>query len=92
MREADDGALLRASIFVDNRDTTVDHIGELKDPIERGVIGRETIVADFYEIASSRFARSSADQVTLFKNGGGAHLDLMNARHILDEWRRRAAS
>lgn len=92
MREADDDALLRASIFVDSRDTTVDHIGELKDPIERGVIGREAIVADFYDIASGRFARSSADQITLFKNGGGAHLDLMAARHILEEWRQRAGS
>lgn len=90
MRETDDDALLRSSIFVDSRETTVDHIGELKDPIERGVIGREAIVADFYDIASGRFARSSDDQITLFKNGGGAHLDLMTARHILDEWQQRA--
>lgn len=87
MREADDDALLRSSIFVDSRDTTVDHIGELRDPIERGVIGREAIRADFYDIESGRFARSNDAEITLFKNGGGAHLDLMTARHILDTLR-----
>ena len=29
----------------------------------------------------------SADEITLFKNGGGAHLDLMTARVILAAWR-----
>jgi ornithine cyclodeaminase len=29
------------------------------------------------------------DEITLFKNGGGAHLDLMTSRYILDRWRSR---
>lgn len=32
------------------------------------------------------FARAPED-ITLFKNGDGAHLDLMTARHILTAWR-----
>ncbi len=87
MREADDAALTRARIFVDSRDTTVDHIGELSDPISRGVIDRDAVVADFYDLASGVFTRTSAEEMTLFKNGGGAHLDLMVARHILGRWR-----
>jgi ornithine cyclodeaminase len=83
MREADDETLARARIFVDSRDTTLDHIGELKDPLERGVITRDDVVADFYEL--DRFTRDR-DDITVFKNGGGAHLDLMTARHILDLW------
>jgi ornithine cyclodeaminase len=31
--------------------------------------------------------RHSADVITLFKNGGGAHLDLMTSRYILEAWR-----
>lgn len=83
MREVDDRALQKARIFVDARETTVDEIGELKGPIARGVIGREHIVADFYDIAGGSFARRSASEITLAKNGGGAHLDLMTARYIL---------
>ncbi|MBF9035978.1 ornithine cyclodeaminase [Rhodobacterales bacterium HKCCE2091] len=82
MREVDDTALKRARIFVDSRETTVGHIGELKDPIARGVISRDDVLADYYDLASGRFARTSDDEITLFKNGGGAHLDLMTAAWI----------
>lgn len=84
MREADDTALTRTRLFVDSTDTTLDHIGELKDPLARGVIGREDVIADYY--TPDAFTRSPED-ITLFKNGGGAHLDLMTARYILDRWR-----
>ncbi|WP_420859657.1 ornithine cyclodeaminase family protein [Marivivens marinus] len=86
MREVDDTALLRSRVFVDNRHTTVGHIGELKIPIAEGVIGPDHVIADYYDLAA--FRRDPAD-ITLFKNGGGAHLDLMTARHILDNWRER---
>jgi len=89
MREADDAALSRARIFVDSRESVLEHIGELKDPIARGIIGPEDVVADFHDIASGRFARQSRDEITLFKNGGGAHLDLMTSRYILDAWQAR---
>ena len=82
MREADDDALRRATLFVDSRDTTLDHIGELKIPLAEGVIDRADVVADYYDTGAMR--RASADEITLFKNGGGAHLDLMVARYILD--------
>ena len=83
MREADDVALTRARLFVDSRDTVLDHIGEFKDPLARGVITRDDVVADYYELG--RFTRE-ADDITLCKNGGGAHLDLMTARYILAAW------
>ncbi|SDY58940.1 ornithine cyclodeaminase family protein [Citreimonas salinaria] len=82
MREADDTALQRARIFVDSRDTTLGHIGELKIPLESGAITPDYVIADYYD--GDRMRRDSDDEITLFKNGGGAHLDLMVARHILD--------
>ncbi|MCB5198846.1 NAD(P)-binding domain-containing protein [Loktanella sp. TSTF-M6] len=82
MREADDAALRRARIFVDNRSTTMDHIGELRDPLTRGVIGPDDVLADYYDL--DRFERKPED-ITLFKNGGGAHLDLMTAHYILGQ-------
>jgi ornithine cyclodeaminase len=32
--------------------------------------------------------QASPDDITVFKNGGGAHLDLMTARYVLDQWSR----
>ena len=84
MREADDTAILRARVFVDSYATTISHIGEIKTPIDAGVISQADIVADYYE--PEKFIRISDKDITLFKNGGGAHLDLMTARYILDSW------
>ncbi len=89
MREADDVAMRRARVFVDSRETTLDHIGELIAPLKSGAITRDDVVADFYDIASGSFARNSQTEITLFKNGGGAHLDLMTSRYILERWRAR---
>ena len=47
-------------------------------------IAREDVLADYYDLP--RFTRAAED-ITLFKNGGGAHLDLMTARYILDVWK-----
>lgn len=84
MREVDDAALLRSRVFVDNMHTTVGHIGELKIPIAAGVIDASHVIADYYDLAA--FQRGSDDEITLFKNGGGAHLDLMTARYIIGVW------
>lgn len=83
MREADDDCFRRARVFVDARATTLHHIGELMIPLKAGVIREADVLADFYDLPSGRFARTSADEITLCKNGGGAHLDLMTARYIL---------
>lgn len=89
MREVDDDALRSALIFVDARATTIHHIGELKDPIARGVIHDTDIIADFYDIAAGHFTRTDDSQITIAKNGGGAHLDLMTATYIAKAWRSR---
>ncbi|MDE3028036.1 MAG: ornithine cyclodeaminase [Paracoccaceae bacterium] len=89
MREVDDVALKRARIFVDSRASVLDHIGELKEPLERGVISRSDVVADFYDMAGGAYTRRSASEITIAKNGGGAHLDLMTARYVLEAWRAR---
>ncbi len=82
MREGDDDVLRRASVFVDSRATTFGHIGELKIPLEEGVFFESDVVGDYYDMET--FERHSDDEITLCKNGGGAHLDLMVARYILD--------
>ena len=88
MREADDDALTRAEIFVDSRDTTLAHIGELADPLARGVIAKADVRGDLYQLVAGAAGRGGPQAITLYKNGGGAHLDLMVARLMLDVWRR----
>jgi len=83
MREADDEALQKSRLFVDSFDTTLSHIGELKIPLETGVISRDHVLADYYNLATFQ---AGPDDITVFKNGGGAHLDLMTARYVLDCW------
>lgn len=88
MREVDDRAMARARVFVDSRATTLHHIGELMDPIASGAILEADVVADFYDDPAF-YARRSEDEITIAKNGGGAHLDLMTASYIADCWRKR---
>jgi ornithine cyclodeaminase len=84
MREVDDTALMRARVFVDSFDTTIGHIGEINIPLESGAIARDHLIADYYSL--DLFNRRSSEEITLFKNGGGAHLDLITSRYILDRW------
>ena len=88
MREVDDLALQRARLFVDSRATTIHHIGEIMEPLASGAITEADILADFYD-DPALYARRSRDEITIAKNGGGAHLDLMTARFIADRWSRR---
>lgn len=84
MREADDALLLKSRIFVDARETAIHDIGELAIPIKEGVITEEAIVADFYQLCNGEAGRQTDKEITLFKNGGGAHLDLMTALYIME--------
>lgn len=85
MREVDDEAMAAARVFVDSRATTVHHIGELMDPIKSGAISEADVIADFYDDPKA-YARRSDSEITIAKNGGGAHLDLMTADYIARAW------
>lgn len=84
MREADDAAMQRARVFVDSYDTTIGHIGEIEAPLSSGALTRGDILASHYE--PQAMVRQSPDDITLFKNGGGAHLDLMTSHYILQQF------
>ena len=82
MREADDALMAKAAIFVDSR-VTAGHIGELILPIASGAITAESVLGDLYDLVLPGARRRVCDhEITLYKNGGGAHLDLMTASYI----------
>jgi len=51
-------------------------------PLASGVLSEADIAGDLHDLVEGRAGRSSADEITLFKNGGGAHLDVMIAHAV----------
>ncbi|MEE3019172.1 MAG: ornithine cyclodeaminase [Pseudomonadota bacterium] len=85
MREADDLLISSASLFVDSRETVLEHIGEFRIPIEKRLISPANVQGDLYDLVMGDSHRRGDDEITLFKNGGGAHLDLMMACYCLEQ-------
>ncbi|MEZ5923407.1 MAG: ornithine cyclodeaminase [Hyphomicrobiaceae bacterium] len=84
MREADDEVMRRGRIFVNYRGSTIGHIGEIETPLKAGIIRKEDILADLYDLVGGTPGRRANDEITVYKNGGGAHLDLMTALAIVE--------
>jgi ornithine cyclodeaminase len=83
MRETDDAAVARASLFVDALPGAL-LSGDLAQPIRAGVIGEGAIRADFRALASGAHpGRTSETEITLFKSVGNAIEDLAAARLIV---------
>ena len=79
LREANDAALTRGVIFVDNRNN-MQGGGDLSQAVASGAITWDAVKADLFELVQGkRKGRTGADQITVFKNNGGAHLDLFTA-------------
>jgi len=90
MREVDDTAVARARIVVDTYAGALAEAGDLHQPLARGVIGPEAIVADLAELLrGQREGRRSDDEITLFKSVGTALEDLAAAQQVLDAGARR---
>ena len=79
LREADDEALRRATIFVDSRNN-MESSGDLSQAVASGAITWDAVKADLFELVQGRKpGRTTPDEITVFKNNGGAHLDLFTA-------------
>lgn len=84
LREADDDALSRGAIFVDSRQN-MHGSGDLSQAVASGAITWESVQADLFDlIGKGAQGRTSADQITVFKNNGGAHLDLYTAAALAE--------
>lgn len=84
-READDETLSRGRLFVDCVESALDGVGDIVTPLKDGVIARDDILGDLYDlVGGSAAGRQDEDEITIFKNAGGAHLDLMVAAALLE--------
>lgn len=80
MRETDDVAVTRASLFVDTRKGGLNEAGDIVDPLKRGIIAESDVKADLFDLARKTHpGRTGADEITLFKSVGTALEDLAAA-------------
>lgn len=83
MREADDEAVRRARLFVDERAAVLADAGDIVQPLADGLIDETDIAADLAELTRGEKAgRRFHDQITLFKSVGTATADLAAAAHV----------
>ena len=79
MREADDQTIRKASIFIDTNCGMVES-GDLKQPLDAGVIREENIKGDIFNLCRREVSgRRNQSQLTLFKSVGHASQDLIVA-------------
>ena len=79
-RELDSAIISRSLLIADSREACLNEAGDVMLPIQEGVITAEHIHAELGEIVTGqRPARTSADQITLFKSNGLAIQDAATA-------------
>ena len=84
MRESDDDAVLRSSVFVDTRAGALTEAGDILQPMAAGLLMAEAIRGDLYELASgTRPGRGDDAEITLFKSVGAALEDLTAANLLV---------
>jgi len=83
MREADEEAVQRARLFVDDREAALNDAGDLAVPLKAGLIDESDIAADLAELSQGEKAgRRFHDQITLFKSAGTGLADFAAAAHV----------
>ncbi|WP_394782076.1 ornithine cyclodeaminase family protein [Undibacterium sp.] len=88
MREVDNAAITRASIFVDTYTGALKEAGDLTQPLANGTLRPTAIVAELAELCSGAHAgRSSNEEITLFKSVGTALEDLCAANLVWAQYR-----
>lgn len=79
LRETDEAALGRGRVFVDTR-RGMENTGDLGPALASGVLHADAIAGDHFDLAQGKVkGRRSPDEITIFKNVGGAHLDVFTA-------------
>ena len=83
MREADDNVVKRCDIFVDSRPGATKETGDIKIPLDNGVITLDDLNADLFELSRGQHqGRTNNEQITLFKSVGHALEDLAAAKLV----------
>ena len=83
MRESDEAAFARASVYVDTRAGALKEAGDVVQAIAEGALKPQDIRGDLAELVrGDASGRRSADEITLFKSVGAAIEDLAAATAV----------
>lgn len=86
MREADDDCIRRCDLIVDNYKGALKETGDIKIPLDQGLLKVEDIKADLFELCKKEVELvRSAQDITMFKSVGHALEDLAAAQLIASE-------
>ncbi|WP_322044246.1 ornithine cyclodeaminase [Paraburkholderia sp. J67] len=88
MQEADCDVFRGARIFVDDRQNAA-LSGDIRVPMEAGVIAEADIEGDLFDLCSMPAFHRSATDRTVYKNAGGAHLDLIISQYVVEQLKSR---
>lgn len=84
LRETDDDAVRRATVFVDTQDA-LEESGDLLAPIGSGAFTAADVAGTLYDLTGGRHVgRMHADEITLFKSVGTALEDLAAAALVYE--------
>jgi ornithine cyclodeaminase len=83
MQEADCDVFRGARIFVDDRENAA-HSGDIQIPLQTGAILAEQIEGDLFDLCQLPVFQRSAEDRTVYKNAGGAHLDLIVSQLVVE--------
>jgi ornithine cyclodeaminase len=85
LRESDDEAVKRATLFCDTRAGALKEGGDLVQPLKAGVIKESSVAAELSELCKGKHpGRRRDDEITLFKSVGTAVEDLAAAKLMLE--------
>lgn len=82
MRESDDEAIKKSTVFVDTFQGGLKESGDIVIPLQNGIISEKDIKADLFQLCSGeKLGRQNNQEITLFKSVGHALEDLAAATY-----------
>jgi len=85
MREMDDECLLRSRLFVDNFEGALRETGDIKIPLEQGIIHKSAVEADLFSLCREQYkVDRQRNEITIFKSVGHALEDLTAAKLVVN--------
>src|SRR5690554_4446179 len=88
MREADDDALKKSSVYIDTYQGGLKESGDIAIPLQTGVLLESDIKADLFELCSGKKqGRQNDQEITFFKSVGHALEDLTAASYYYKKFK-----
>lgn len=88
MREANDAAITKATVFVDTFQGGLKESGDIVIPLKSGLLKKEEVVADLFSLCADQHrGRTSENEITLFKSVGHALEDLAAANYYYKKFK-----